>query len=652
MESESFVPINPNDLAEYSETSGGLLRGVSWEPKVDDSYAQKSETAGYVARSTRKGKEEISLIQIAEDLDKKAVVMPDDVNHVLNVLQDALNLGMYVNIAYTKTSGLEDMIRQQKGGEPVKGDQEADFRNKTTTASAVGLFTTAYYVVWQLSRYKMEDVSEIQMDFDGLPELRIDRPVSSMTCMMFYYGLYLRDSGVVKNGLDWVKLTLLYFQAVIDEIQLKQDSFREAEFFTKTKYRLEGSNFCLRGFNVDVQDAIVSTPVRPVKLEEIVGNREAKRAALRLIQRLFAFDFETKQNPFVELRALTPFRMGYGIPGTGKSMLNAAIATLLMEWSDRLGIPSLYHPMPEGLISSFQGKSARATDEWFMPMRTDTSRIIYAAADDAENNFEDRTRQGVSEGVKGVIGVFLRFSEGASSIYKGNWAFDFLTNIAEIIDPAVMSRIGERFPIHGAETVEDFLDQDFLWWDPINQVVPNFVDLAHPDKYQFMSAQQYMNGSILEEYPRGDIEPHDKDMSKIFCAVRDKYPTSSHYFFAELFARVHGQYENFSSRDVRNIQRQISGAMLDFDLHDVWMTDPNEFYRQVYARKVVMLQDFMREMLQKSGLTFEQLRLSRVVKYLDSVVEIAERGRRRRLEEMVEDLRLRNEALAIVKAEA
>ena len=104
--------------------------------------------------------------------------------------------------------------------------------------------------------------------------------------------------------------------------------------------------------------------------------------------------------------------MGYGIPGTGKSMLIAAIATRLKKHCDELEIPFLFHPMPDTLISTFQGGSAEKMVKWMKPLQ-DPTKLIFAPIDDAENNLQERTAQGVSAGVKEVIGVFLRYTEGA-----------------------------------------------------------------------------------------------------------------------------------------------------------------------------------------------------------------------------------------------
>ena len=152
-----------------------------------------------------------------------------------------------------------------------------------------------------------------------------------------------------------------------------------------------------------------------------------------------------------------------GEPGTGKSMLIAAIATKLKEHSDALDIPFLFHPMPDTLISTFQGGSAAKMVEWMKPMQ-DPTKLIFAPIDDAENNLQERTAQGVSAGVKEVIGVFLRYTEGAYAVNYGNSSIGLFTNLPEMLDKAVISRVQGRFKIDGARNEKDFVDQDYLWW--------------------------------------------------------------------------------------------------------------------------------------------------------------------------------------------
>ena len=92
---------------------------------------------------------------------------------------------------------------------------------------------------------------------------------------------------------------------------------------------------------------------------------------------MLSYDFTAKKNPFQELGGFMPVFMGYGIPGTGKSMLIAAIATRLKEHCDNLDIPFLFHPMPDTLISTFQGGSAEKMVEWMKPLQDPSTKLNF-----------------------------------------------------------------------------------------------------------------------------------------------------------------------------------------------------------------------------------------------------------------------------------
>ena len=132
------------------------------------------------------------------------------------------------------------------------------------------------------------------------------------------------------------------------------------------------------------------------------------------------------------------------------------------------------------------------------PMQ-DPSKIIFAPIDDAENNLQERTAQGISAGVKEVIGVFLRYTEGAYAVNYGNSSIGLFTNLPEMLDKAVISRVQGRFKIDGARTVNDFLDQDYLWWSKLEETMPNFVNMTHPLNYEYLKDQEV--GKTHGRYP-------------------------------------------------------------------------------------------------------------------------------------------------------
>ena len=545
---------------------------------------------------------------------------------------------MHMSKLYTETSGLDRLIEQNRRG-GLDGPQKAEFRDKYHTAAAVTAFTAAYYTVAELASYKVEELAAMQLEFQGVPELSLQNPVRATQCMVFYYAAYLGQSGIVQTDLDFVKMTQLYFRAVLDEIKLREASLKHTDLFTTRAYKLEGSDFHINGFEIDVSAEEASIEFNRVELDEIVGNRDAKHGARRLVERLLCYDLETQRNPFVELGGFATVRMGHGKPGTGKSLQIAATATMLHDRAAELGIPFLFWPMPDTVVSTFQGGSAERMVNWMRPLQ-DPTRIIYAPIDDGENNLEDRTRQGVSAGVREVIGVFLRYTEGAYAVNHGNAAIDIFTNLPDQLDKAVLSRIVARFGVDGAEKFEDFIDQDHLWWRRYAEIDDRFIDMKDPKGYTYLAAQAFAANlsAVLED--RGDGPTEDR-IRRLYEETLEEHDPKQHAFFAELYRRVHQEFPFFTSRDVRNVQQAVNGRIMDFDLPEAWWQDSDLFFTRDYDTKRGMLVDQMRTNMR--GLSFAEIRLQETVSYLDNMVRIANVTREQRIDERVEESLLQAE---------
>ena len=376
-----------------------------------------------------------------------------------------------------------------------------------------------------------------------------------------------------------------------------------------------------------------------IEFEQIVGNRDAKHFARRLTERLLSYDFAAKKNPFQELGGFMPVFMGYGIPGTGKSMLIAAIATRLKSHCDHLDIPFLFHPMPDTLISTFQGGSAEKMVEWMKPLQ-DPSKLIFAPIDDAENNLQERTAQGVSAGVKEVIGVFLRYTEGAYAVNYGNSSIGLFTNLPEMLDKAVISRVQGRFKIDGARTEHDFLDQDYLWWNKLQNTIPDFVNMQNPKAYNYLQDQGLAKnmGDILNTVDK----PTEARVHSVYDKIEQQYKTNEHLFYANLYMDIQKIFPFFSSRDVRNIQSAISLRLTDFDLEKSWFDTPETYFKQNYKTKFNMLQELMKANMK--GLNFSEIRRQEVVRYLDNVATIADTDFKRKVDDRINQLHVETEA--------
>lgn len=639
--SPSALTIKPEYLSEFQQRANGFLAKVEWRPKPGIlSQPAPSEASLYRYRESSLAPalpETVSLLKLARSLSRDEALLSDDLNHILQVLRQGLKLGMYLSKSYTEASGLERLIElNRRGG--LTDSQTVEFRGKYHTASAIMVFVTAYYTLFALQSYKAEAVSGIKLDFPGLPELSLQNPVQATQCLLFYYGMFL-DSREVTGDLECLKMTQLYFQAVLDELKLREGSLEHTEPFTERSYQLEGSDFSVNGFEVNLSGSARSIEFKRVELSQIVGNHEAKHNARRLVERLLCYDLKAQRNPFVELGGFPALRLGYGKPGTGKSLQIAATATMLHDHCQELGIPFLFWPMPDTIISTYQGGSAERMVNWMRPLQ-DPSKIIYAPIDDGENNLEDRTRQGVSAGVREVIGVFLRYTEGAYAIQRGNSAIDIFTNLPDQLDKAVLSRIVARFAVDGAQTPEDFLDQDYLWWRQFAQIDPNFIDMIDPPHYRYLAAQALLkNLSHLN-----DEAPSEPRIEALIAEVRRRHQPREQLFFAELFRRVQQEFPFFSSRDVRNIQQAVNNRIMDFDLPEEWLNDHSRFFARSYEEKKRLLTECIYANMR--GLSFAEIRLQETVRYLNNMVRLANVTRERRLAELLDEARLHAEVRA------
>ena len=494
MEHNTTFPIKLSELATLRDEATSYLKGVQWEQGSKAQRRDKNQKDEsillYLSKATNGGGSDVTsvsktILALKKRLLPDSVAIPLHLNQALYALQEGITTGIWLKDSYFDASGLS-ILNERKSTLDNSGRRE--YESKMHTATAFMLFGTAYRILFDIKETASDDLSVMKNKFAGIPELSFMSPLKGISCMLFYYDKYLSHPDIIKSDDDVLDFTVVFFEAIISEIQQRIGSLEYTDTITDRTYKLEKSEFAVSGWENVFEGTAVSVEFNKIQFEEIVGNRDAKHFARRLTERMLSYDFEAKKNPFQELGGFMPVFMGYGIPGTGKSMLIAAIATRLKEHCDHLDIPFLFHPMPDTLISTFQGGSAEKMVQWMKPMQ-DPSRLIFAPIDDAENNLQERTAQGVSAGVKEVIGVFLRYTEGAYAINYGNSSIGLFTNLPEMLDKAVISRVQGRFKIDGARTIPDFIDQDYIWWNKLEKSMPDFVNMTNPEKYEFLSVQ-------------------------------------------------------------------------------------------------------------------------------------------------------------------
>lgn len=647
MEHNSTFPIKQNELDILRDEATSYLKSIQWEQgqraKNKDDDAKDESILLYLSRANNGSNVNVisvskTILALKKRLLPESVALPIALNQALYAVQEGLTLGVWIKDSYYDASGLSSLNENKSA---LDGSGKREYESKMHTATAFLLFAASYKILHDLKPYASDDLSVMKQKFAGVPEVSLMTPLKGISCQLFYYDKYLGHPEIIKSDKDVIDFTVVYFEALIDEIQLRKSTLEYTETIVDRTYKLENSDFAVSGWENVFQGTAKSIEFNKIQFEQIVGNRDAKHFARRLTERMLSYDFEAKKNPFQELGGFMPVFMGYGIPGTGKSMLIAAIATRLKEHSDHLDIPFLFHPMPDTLISTFQGGSAEKMVEWMKPMQ-DPTKLIFAPIDDAENNLQERTAQGVSAGVKEVIGVFLRYTEGAYAVNYGNSSIGLFTNLPEMLDKAVISRVQGRFKIDGARSEHDFVDQDYIWWKKLQDTMPDFVNMDDPEIYKYLSDQGLAQsmGDILNvvEHPT-EARVHD-----VFDQVEKRHENDDHMFYAALYKEIQKIFPFFSSRDVRNIQSAISLRLTDFDLEKDWFENPEKYFKKDYETKFNMLQELMKSNMK--GLNFSDIRRQEVIRYLDNVATIADTDFKRKVDARVNQLNIETEARA------
>ncbi|QNM86845.1 AAA family ATPase [Polaribacter pectinis] len=645
MEHNSTFPIKQNELDMLRDEASGYLKSIQWEQsnraKNKDKDAKDDSILLYLSRANSGSNVEITsvsktILGLKKRLLPDSIAIPVYLNQTLYAVQEGITLGIWIKDSYYDASGLSS-LNERKSALDNSGKRE--YESKLQTATAFQLFATAYKILHDLKPHASDDLSVMKQKFAGIPEVSFTSPLKGIACALFYFDKYLGHPDIVKTDKDVIDFTVVYFEAFIDEIQLRKSTLEYVETIVDRTYKLENSDFAVSGWDNVFAGTAKSVEFNKIQFEQIVGNKDAKHFARRLTERMLSYDFDAKKNPFQELGGFMPVFMGYGIPGTGKSMLIAAIATRLKEHSDNLDIPFLFHPMPDTLISTFQGGSAEKMVEWMKPMQ-DPTKLIFAPIDDAENNLQERTAQGVSAGVKEVIGVFLRYTEGAYAVNYGNSSIGLFTNLPEMLDKAVISRVQGRFKIDGARTEHDFLDQDYIWWKKFDKTIPDFVNMQNPENYQYLKDQGLAKsmGEILDSAGK----PSEERVLQAYDKAEKLHKTNHHLFFASLYKEIQQIFPFFSSRDVRNIQSAISLRLTDFDLEKDWFENPEIYFKKDYETKFNMLQELMKSNMK--GLDFSEIRRQEVVRYLDNVATIADTDFKRKVDSRVNQLNIDLEA--------
>jgi hypothetical protein len=646
----SALPINWDDLVPYMNAATQHLRGISYSPKktvvaikngTDEKVRGWSDSRADEAQKA----DSVSILSVAKAVNKNDELLDDLINSSLSGARTGLQVALYVAAKYAEASGfttLKERAASSRG--KMSPADESEWAAKQETQAAITAFVLAQYVSWHFyAREAKKIVAEV--DYAGLPEpIAVGNQIRSIGCMLYHWGSYLKSA---QTPAQFAKLTELYFSDVLKEVQARSGSFKYAEPFINTVYKLDDTGFMLRGFEVSTKSATVAQFKR-INAKDIVGNHEMKRVLKRIGQYVIAYDFEKKMNPFMELEAMPWIGVLQGSAGTGKSMGLGYLQTLVHDYCKALGLPFQLRPIPNAIVQSLQGESAKVYEDWWNAC-FDPNFITVAPVDDAEAVFLDRRSHSSSEGSKLIVMSHLRLSEGSTAINTGSVLQPHATNNADMIDPPCFSRYQYRVRVPGAETREDYCDQMKIWGDRFNKKAgSSIVNLTFPSDYEYLAAQGYESKAEREMRSGAFKGFKDKGLQELWEKVeREKLARNSYDLYGTFFSLLHKKFEGFTSRDVRNVTVNTASRLFGFDFPSEWLENREVFVAKDYDTKKKMIIDAALQF--QKGLTAEEVLFQEMVNYVESTIEMLDSGRKYRIKQLADEFDERNEATAIVQ---
>jgi hypothetical protein len=646
MKSANAIPVKPKDLEKYLELATNYLNLIDWVPAKESPAPNPSGKP--VFRSTvmadARPAEKMSILEVAKSISKEGFLLSVDLNFLLHTMRTGLQFGMHIAEAYEKHSGLSELSTGNAQSR-LSDSEKTAFRAKNQTKAAVAAFVFSLYVVGKLSSYKSDEVEKVKLTIDGPPEMPLQNAPNTLKGLLFYYG---RAISKAETGFEAIKAARLYFGRVMDEI--KRMSFDYAEPFTSVTYKLEGEEFIVSGFELQAGDAAPVVEFKRVEAKEIIGNHEMKRVLRRLSQFVIAYDFEEKMNPFVEYEAMNWLGVLQGWAGTGKSMGLSYMQTLVHDLCTALGLPFQVRPIPNAIVTSLQGDSARTYEDWWRHM-SNPNFICVAPVDDSEAVYLDRRGQSSSEGSKLVVMSHLRLTEGSTAFYKGNVLQPHATNNADMIDPPVFSRYQYRVVVPGAQSREDFCDQMKGWGDRVNKRTSReIINLDFPGDYQYLSNQGLMSKEERALKADAFVRFKNEDLQRIWEDVeRKKLAPSSYDLYGTFFSALHKRFQQFTSRDVRNVTLNTTSRLFGFDFDASWLENRDAFVAKDYNTKKQMILDAALQY--QGGLTVDQVLFQEMVHYVESTIAMLDSGRQYRIRQQADDMLERKRAMALADSE-
>lgn len=214
--------------------------------------------------------------------------------------------------------------------------------------------------------------------------------------------------------------------------------------------------------------------LKPIRIEDVVGNAEYLQAGLKLARDVAAYDLAGRRSA----KQINPVLFGLGKPGCGKTITAHAIGHYFLEYCRARDIPARFRVIRRtDWASSYQNASAGELVRIFKEEVYGFPGVVGVYWPDIDTAFASRSSGDLRMEEKNNLGAVFGIFDGTLIPKDGKWFMICDANFMQM-DEATRSRIAQNpFTVKGPETPEDFVR---LMRDVLLRDVKTFVHADDP----------------------------------------------------------------------------------------------------------------------------------------------------------------------------
>lgn len=196
------------------------------------------------------------------------------------------------------------------------------------------------------------------------------------------------------------------------------------------------------------------TDLKPVKVEDIVGNTDYIQAALKLARDVAAYDLQAGRSA----KRINPVLFALGRPGCGKTITAHAVGNYFLEYCRARDIPARFRVIRRtDWASSYQNASAASLIKIFKEEVYGFDGVCGVYWADIDTAFASRSSGDLRMEEKNNLGAVFGIFDGTLIPKDGKWFMMCDANFMQM-DEATTSRIAQNpFRVRGPSTPDDYV---------------------------------------------------------------------------------------------------------------------------------------------------------------------------------------------------